>query len=87
MRCRKFLRKLGLYVRNIGVALDQLVNAFLGGDPDETLSSRLGKCKRWFCKVLCFTVGVLFFNLRHCQENIEPDEGSRDIFKRWLRDE
>lgn len=31
------------YLRNIAVALDQLLNALLGGDPDETISSRAAK--------------------------------------------
>lgn len=31
------------YLYNILIGIDQLVNALLGGDPDETISSRLGK--------------------------------------------
>ena len=31
------------YLYNILIGVDQLVNAIFGGDPDETLSSRLGK--------------------------------------------
>lgn len=31
------------YFYNILIGIDQLVNAILGGDPDETISSRLGK--------------------------------------------
>lgn len=29
-----------MYLLNIGIALDQLVNSALGGEPDETLSAR-----------------------------------------------
>lgn len=31
------------YLYNILISLDQLGNTILGGDPDETISSRLGK--------------------------------------------
>ena len=31
------------YLRNVLIAIDQLVNAILGGDPDETISSRVAK--------------------------------------------
>lgn len=31
------------YLYNILIGIDQLANAILGGDPDETISSRLGK--------------------------------------------
>jgi hypothetical protein len=31
------------YVRNLLISLDQLANTILGGDPDETMSSRMGK--------------------------------------------
>lgn len=31
------------YLRNLFISLDQLINTLLGGDPDETLSSRAAK--------------------------------------------
>lgn len=31
------------YLRNLFIAADQMVNTILGGDPDETLSSRAAK--------------------------------------------
>jgi hypothetical protein len=31
------------YIWNILVAIDQFINTVLGGDPDETMSSRMGK--------------------------------------------
>ncbi len=33
------------YARNVVIALDQAANALLGGDPDETLSSRLHRAQ------------------------------------------
>lgn len=60
---------------NVLVGLDQLGNAVLGGDPDETISSRCGKLPRCFlCKVLCKALNLIDKN--HCPESIEPDEGS-----------
>jgi len=34
---------IGKYLLNILISIDQLGNTFAGGDPDETISSRLGK--------------------------------------------
>ena len=31
------------YFFNLLIAIDQLLNALMGGDPDETISSRMGK--------------------------------------------
>jgi len=46
------------YVLNVLIAIDQLGNELIGGDPDETISSRASKrrehCKlcHWLCIVL-----------------------------------
>jgi hypothetical protein len=65
---------------NVLIALDQLVNAFAGGDPDETLSSRAAKAmqegKRWAC-VLCRLLD--FIQANHCLRSLEPDEGARAV--------
>lgn len=69
------------YIWNILIAIDQLLNALLGGDPDETLSSRLGKYQhrcvicRWICKLLDL------IDYRHCQDAIEKDEGKDEVIK------
>ena len=34
------------YLWNVLLSLDQLGNSLLGGDPDETISSRVGRIKR-----------------------------------------
>lgn len=64
------------YVWNVLISLDQLLNTVLGGDPDETLSSRMGKrarkgdkLGRYFCAVLDV------FDKNHCEKSIERDEG------------
>jgi hypothetical protein len=61
---------------NMLIATDQWVNTALGGDPDETISSRAAKAKRkgktwgrWMCKVLDA------IDPGHCIEAIELDEG------------
>jgi len=63
------------YFWNLLIALDQGMNAVLGGDPDETISSRAGKLikrRRWAC-VLCRLLSLI--DKRHCQKNVEADEG------------
>ena len=66
------------YGRRVAVAIDQLFNALLGGDEDETISSRAEKArrkgKRWGC-VLCRFLDWLDPN--HCTNSIEPDEGEK----------
>lgn len=69
------------YFRRILIAIDQFINTVLGGDEDETISSRLGKKARagnLYAKVACWLIGKVFFqNTRHCSESIEEDEGDR----------
>ena len=38
--------KIGRYFWNIFISIDQFINTLFGGDPDETISSRLGKWER-----------------------------------------
>jgi len=70
------------YLWNVLIGLDQLLNAVLGGDPDETISSRMGKqthrCRlcRWVCRLL----GKI--DNDHCLKSIEPDRG-----KPWTKDD
>lgn len=73
--------KVSLYFWNFLVAIDQLFNTILGGDPDETLSSRMGKnvregrCK--LCKIVCYILNKIDSN--HCDKSIEAEEGSRQV--------
>ena len=73
--------RLKLYFWNVLVSVDQLGNTLLGGDPDETLSSRMGKdikankCK--ICRLVCFLLGKI--QTDHCNRSIEPDEGARQV--------
>lgn len=60
----------------VAVAMDQALNAALGGSPDETISSRAGKGMRagvWRWCILCRLLD--WVDPGHCQNAIEPDEG------------
>lgn len=71
------------YIWNVLISLDQTANTLLGGDPDETLSSRMGKaiaegrCK--LCRPVCWLLHVLDKN--HCQKSIDPQEGADEVIK------
>ena len=64
--------------QRLAVSFDQLANTALGGDEDETISSRAGKAARegkwWACRLCCW---LDRFDPGHCENNIEPDEGKR----------
>lgn len=78
----------GRYVFNNLIALDQTWNTRFGGDPDETISSRLGKIKRanggkipWsrpLCKVI--DSGLEIIDKNHSIDAIEEDEGKNGLF-------
>ena len=71
------------YFWNILIAIDQLANTLLAGDPDETISSRAGKLVNrrdcTFCYWLCRALHIL--DKDHCEKSIEPDEGKNGIWK------
>jgi len=67
------------YIWNLLISLDQLFNTILGGYPDETMSSRMGKnlmkknCR--LCKFICGLLNKIDKN--HCIDAIENDEGEQ----------
>lgn len=66
------------YIYNIFIALDQLVNALALGDPDETISSRVGR--RWPNSRAARIINAVFFwQKNHVIEAIESDEGNNDL--------
>jgi len=69
------------YFWNILVSLDQFVNTLLGGDPDETISSRMGKAiKEGRCRGCYIICRILhLFDSSHCMKSIEEDEGADGI--------
>lgn len=73
------MKKVGNYFWNILIGLDQLLNTVLGGYPDETISSRIGKLHRAdptspFPRLACWFFGL--FDENHCIDAIEDDEGN-----------
>ena len=75
------------WIVNILIGIDQLGNAILGGDPDETISSRLGKMKvkhggkiPWYrplSKIVDW--GLDKIDPNHSVDAIEEDEGKNAI--------
>lgn len=75
------------WIENILLSIDQLGNTLLGGSPDETISSRLGKLKRdhggtipWkhpIAKVVDWGLDAIDSN--HSIDAIEDDEGDDDV--------
>jgi hypothetical protein len=64
------------YIWNILISFDQLLNTILTGDPDETLSSRVGKRARKgdkFSKCVCKVLDII--DKDHCEKSIERDRG------------
>lgn len=75
------------YFWNILISIDQFVNTIFGGDPDETISSRMGKwardgkndrgLKKPLYKIAHFIVEL--FEKDHFKKSIEEDEGDRNV--------
>lgn len=76
MKGRSYLIK--KYLLNILISIDQFVNTVAGGDPDETISGRLGKHfpNSEFRKFVDWMFGP-----DHCKESIEEEEGSNAVIK------
>ena len=74
---------MGQYLLRILIAIDQLGNTLLGGDEDETISSRLGKMKlrhggtiSWRRPLARITDAFLeWLDPNHSIDAIEYDEG------------
>ena len=68
---------------NVLIGIDQLGNAITGGDPDETISSRIGKIKRkhggtipWSRPLIkIIDRGLDSIDPNHSIDAIEEDEG------------
>lgn len=86
------MNKIKQYFWNLFVAIDQLLNAILLGDPDETVSSRFGKWMstaekgsfKW--RIAMFVCMMLnWLDKNHCIETIENDEGKDDLLREFLK--
>ena len=75
------------WIVNVLVSVDQLANTILGGDPDETMSSRIGKLKLkcggtipWYHPLVGFIDwGLDKIDPRHSIDAIENDEGKNGL--------
>ena len=67
-----------LYVRNLFVAINQLCNAILFGDPDETISSRVGKSRGWLPRKISAVLN--WIHPGHTDKVREDDRGDRGFF-------
>ena len=68
-----------VYAKNVAIGIDQLANAFLFGNPDQTVSGRLGylihfknKNNRFYVTI-CKILNIFFRQSNHCLESIEFD--------------
>lgn len=71
------------YFKNVLISVDQLGNAICGGDPDNTISARVGyfsqadrSVKKWYWKALEKIINFTFWPVdgeNHCQEAFEAD--------------
>ncbi|MFU2207677.1 hypothetical protein [Solidesulfovibrio sp. C21] len=69
------------YIWNVLLGLDQFLSVLTGGDPDETVSSRVGKASAAGSRIgrvleICLD-GV--FGAGHCRTSIEADEGGQRV--------
>ena len=69
------------YLWNIIIAVDQLGNTFLGGDPDETISSRAAKNQHLLVWRLLGSIMDLI-DPGHMTRSLEADEGKDAIHSR-----
>ena len=75
-------RALLAWVFRVLIAIDQLLNTVIGGDPDETISSRAAKGAARGVAGWCLLCRLLdLVDRDHCRKSLEPDEGDR----RWWR--
>ena len=80
MTWKSFRAGLIQYSWNVLIAIDQLANALAGGDPDETISSRLGKAHLRGTKYGHWLWHILeYIQPGHCTKAIERDEGRREV--------
>lgn len=73
------------YIYNILIGIDQLVNCFLGGYPDETISSRAYRLsfKSKFGFILKTFIDFLFrpWGLNHCKASYESELERNHLFE------
>jgi len=77
--------KVKQYGLNCLIGKDNMFSAQTGGDPDETISSRLGKARKrgsgWgkVANKVDLVAKELFNDHNHCNNSIEADEGKDQV--------
>jgi hypothetical protein len=69
----------GKYAWNVAVALDQLANTILGGDPDETICSHAAKRMHSSRFWGAFAAVMEFLDPGHMERSAEHDRGKDSI--------
>lgn len=78
----------GKWAKNFWISVDQFGNVMILGDPDETISSRLGKwiteedvdmMRRGWGHTVCFFLDLV--DSDHCENSIDPDEGIDSLIR------
>ena len=70
---------------NCWEGFDNFGSAILGGDPDESISSRLGKARRagsrltFVANKVDLVADDIFNDVNHCNKSIEADEGRKQV--------
>lgn len=74
---------------NVGVALSQVLSAILGGDPDETICSRVGRAekagKKWAIKYASPFLDFLLGEEGHTKLSVEHDEAFKKEMWDWTK--
>lgn len=70
------------YIKNVLVGIDQLCNAIIGGDPDETISARCWRHRDNKAGYLAYKFIDSIFNVlgypNHCASSAEPDFNTKN---------
>lgn len=77
--------KLAKYTMNLLISIDQLGNTLLAGDPDETISSRVGKAAATNRRLAVIGAKILgWFDRNHAADAIDLSEGADELW-RWRK--
>lgn len=72
------------YLWNFLISIDQLGNTIIGGDPDETISSRIGKAARAGKRFAIWAAAVLhIIDKDHAEKSIDETEGKDEVWQ-WV---
>lgn len=76
------MNKVKQYFWNWFILIDQAANVLLGGDPDETISSRIAKRPKEHCDICYRLCKILhWIDPNHCEKVVEKDRGKRNVIK------